>query len=257
MSAEEDQSERHEPRSVSCPVPLAHDRLDEAHYFLHRMTEKATYHRPNFFRYNTNAFLSALKAVDDMLLGEMKRVGQSAWLQKRRDELRTDPVLSRFRKGRNIVIHERAIVEASQIRTGLFRWNILKNAIEQEVRHDWSSDEILERIVKPHFIGWLLDEEHSEIGMQLGVYRLYLVKELSDTEDAVAASWRALARMSALVSAAHQLLGSEWPSYEERGNQAELHDAEAVCLLLESDLDPEAIERWGWSALWDDDQNTS
>lgn len=245
--------EQHDPATdpaqeqyYDCPIPLSHDRLEEAHYFLHCMIEKERYHYPEVFRYNTNAFLSALKAVDAMLVKEFERAGRSDWLKPKRAALKDDVVLSRFTEGRNIALHQRAIVEGSHIEAGLFRGYKLKLAHQFEIRRDTPSHVLITEVLQPHWIGHLLDEEHMAIGEQLGVRRTYRVRELSEDDDVVAAAWRALARMSVLVSEAHSVFGATWPGYEEQGEQSDAHDAASVNLLLEMDLDPTAIERWGW-----------
>src|SRR5690242_9597425 len=105
--------------SPSCPLPETHDRFNEAHYFLHRM--EAEYHDPGPFRYNANAFLSALKSVVEMLRKETERRGQIAWMKERKKVLRSDPVLSSFHRGRDIVLHQRTLFAGSRIEIGLFR----------------------------------------------------------------------------------------------------------------------------------------
>ena len=56
-----------------CPIPSAHDRLNEAHYFLHQM--KAAYHQPEPFRYNLHAFIQAIESIFDMLRVDI----ENAW----------------------------------------------------------------------------------------------------------------------------------------------------------------------------------
>jgi hypothetical protein len=211
------------------------------------MLDKDNYHNPTIFRYNANAFLSALHAVDAMLGKEMERAKQTDWLRPRREALRKDPLVGRFSRGRNIVLHQQAIVRGSRIEAGLFRGSSIKIAQQIDVNHDQPSRAILTGAIQPSWVGWLIDEEHAAVGEQLGLRRMYYVKELSDSEDAATVSWRALARVSRLVAEAHTLLGSKLPPYEETGDEADAHSVGEINLLLESDIDLTAFDRWGWS----------
>jgi hypothetical protein len=46
---------------TACPVPSAHDKANEAHYFLHEMMEH--YHECDRFRYSLSAFDQAARNV--------------------------------------------------------------------------------------------------------------------------------------------------------------------------------------------------
>lgn len=171
----------------ACPIPMAHDRFEEAHWFLHQMLDK--YHHPDLFRYSTNAFLSALKSVLEMLRTELGDAGHKPWMKQKFDEIKKDPVLSRFNEGRNIVIHHRSIVKGSRVQSGLFRNYDLKLAMQADLSHDASSESIL-RFIQTKMVGFIIDEDHGAIGEQLGVRRMYYVPELSDEEDVLTASHR-------------------------------------------------------------------
>lgn len=248
MTDTNDSVNEDDPKAAhSCPIPMAHDRFDETHWFLHQMLDR--YHYPDLFRYNTNAFLSALKAVVEVMRAELNVAGHQTWMAQKFDEIKKDPVLSRFNEGRNIVIHHRSIVKGSRIESGVFRNYDLKLAMRMKVNHDASSEDIL-RFFQSRMIGFILDEKHSALGEQLGVRRMYYVPELSDNEDALTASHRAWSRVSALLSNAHELLGSRFPSVPEE--ERESHDVSTVNLLLEMHIDPDAVVRWGWVDLDDD-----
>src|SRR4051794_4945388 len=99
---------------------MAHDRFTEAHYFIHQMEK--TYHEPALFRYNTNAFLSALKSVVEMTRKELEARGQAQWMKDRKEAIYEDALLSKFSKGRDTVLHQRELVRGSRVYAGLFRW---------------------------------------------------------------------------------------------------------------------------------------
>ncbi|MFD0904650.1 hypothetical protein [Actinomadura sediminis] len=226
---------------TNCPLPMAHDRFEEAHWFLHQMMD--TYHHPAIFRYSTNAFLSALKAVAEMLRTEMKSKGHDVWVGQMFDRFKADPVLLKFNDSRNIVIHHRSLLLGSRVETGLFRGRKLKLASRIDVDHDADSGRILS-FIQSEWLGFMLDEGHSALNEQLGVRRTYLVPEISESEDVFTASNRAWSRVSAVLSEAHGLLGFTFPAISEEDRKA--HNVDHINLILEMDVDPSLPERWGW-----------
>ena len=224
-----------------CPIPMAHDRFEEAHYFLHEMLEH--YHMPVRFRFSANAFLSALKGVMAMLQTELQPINLSKWLQQERTSIDvSDPLLRAFHKGRDIVLHQRALFNESEVEAGLFRDRRLKLTIGFVVPTDAPTEVLLHSAIE-HFTGKYIDEEHSEIGMEVGVRRWWRDKRLSDELDVVSAAHAAWARTSELVSDAHKQCGYRWDPIPENPGA---HDVNLHNLLTESDLDADAPERWGW-----------
>jgi hypothetical protein len=223
---------------------MSHDRFTEAHYFLHRMEEN--YHDPAIFRYTLNAFISANRAVHEMLRVELESKGEVRWWKDRRREFSEDGVLSRFALGRNITLHQRAIFEGSRVSIGLFRGRRLKMTLVREMHTDETSAQLLQRLM-PRLVGepGFVDEAHTAIGEEVGVQRLYFVRDLSEEEDVLRASRRALARTSRALSEAHNRFGAE---HIPASDHDVLDDGllESITVLLESDLDPEAHARWGW-----------
>lgn len=117
-------------------------------------------------------------------------------------------------------------------------------AFQLHVDHDRKSVEWLERIQK-HTVGLFVDEERSAIGEQLGVRRTYIIPQLSAEEDVLRASRRAFARMTKMVNAAHNLFRQTADSLEDE-QMLHPHDLEHIMVLLESDVDPNLPEKWGW-----------
>ncbi|MFJ2732276.1 hypothetical protein [Streptomyces sp. NPDC087317] len=227
----------------SCPLGEAHDRLIEASYFLHQMAEH--YHNPAPFRYNGNAFLSSLKSTTEMLRMELERSRKVEWFKANKGHLSSDPVLSRFMVGRNIVLHQRPLLRGSKLQAGIFRGRKLKLAFTLDVSHDRTTMDILENTLKPAYVGFLIDEEHSAIGEQLGIQRYYHVGELHESSDVLSVSYSAFGRMTRFVARAHEAVGGVDSGLTDETIE-EWNPVDAVSLLLEGDLDPDAYERWGW-----------
>lgn len=238
------QPEKSESRKV-CPLASSEDKFEEANYFCHQM--HVEYHYPQRFRYCLNAFLSALYSVVERVRVDMERVGEAAWLKVNRSTLvHDDEVLAKFGAGRNIVVHQRDIAKGSFVQYGLFRFNKIKFTSEVAVSHDAPSIAIL-KYAQEVYIGKLLDEEHSEIGMQIGVKRMYRFPELSSTEDAFSASVRAMVRMSNLLKHAHAHLGIKYDTIDDSDIDAK-EIVENINLLQEVDVDPDLISKWGWDS---------
>lgn len=54
-----------------CPFPSSHDKLSEAHYFIHQMLDN--YHYPMEFRFSLNAFLQATRSTTLLLQKELPK----------------------------------------------------------------------------------------------------------------------------------------------------------------------------------------
>lgn len=221
-----------------CPVPATEDKYTEAHYFVSRMLDE--YHEPFPFRWNLNAFLQALRAVTFILQSELSgQAGFDAWYEERREIMMDDPLLRRFVQGRNTVVHQGMLNRRSDIQTGLFRGYTLKLAFQFEASLDEPSKDILKR-TQDTMLGYILDEEHSAIGEQLGVRREWIVKELGD-DEVVSLCDKAWARVGKVVAGAHTLTGVKFEVPPEA-----IHDLEVPSILLESDVDPGLLNKWDW-----------
>jgi hypothetical protein len=109
---------------------------------------------------------------------------------------------------------------------------------------DETSESLLHR-VGPQLVNMWVGEDHTALGEQIGVQRLYFVRDLSETEDVLRASRRALARTSRASAEAHNRLGADHtPASDD--DVLDEGQIEAVTILLESDVDPDAPRRWGW-----------
>lgn len=81
--------------------------------------------------------------------------------------------------------------------------------------------------------------------MQIGVKRTYRFRELGETEDAYTASWRAFARMSRLLGAAHNYLGRDFEVLDD-AELDKMNPVEHFNLFQETDVNPDLVYQWQW-----------
>jgi hypothetical protein len=150
----------------SCPVPATHDKFFESHYFLDQML--ASYHEPQPFGWNLNAFLQALRSVTLMLQSELAhREGFEEWYSKEQDLMRGDDLLKRFLDGRNFVVHQGMLRRRSKVEAGLFRGRTCKLAFGFPLDVDIPTRELLARVAQIDD-GMFVSKDHAFIGEQLG-----------------------------------------------------------------------------------------
>lgn len=235
--AERRMAEWQEPRgpheeqrlAEACPVPGTHDKLEEAHYFLHGLL--FAIHHPDEFRWNLNAFLQACRSVLYLSKSELKkRDGFADWWGSANDRLNKSPVVKRVIDSRNFVVHERMLNQSSHVYAGLFRGRKMKLAFGGEPPNDWYSEALL-RYEAFVWTGVYLDAEHSEIGMQFGVKREWHVTELGDG-DVVKLCGDAYAAVTRLAREAHKFAGAQMPPQAKEPKA--MHDAESWNLMLET-----------------------
>ena len=229
-----------EVASDNCPIPATHDKVDESHYFLHRMLQEV--HEPHPFRWNLNAFLHAMRSVEHMLKSELgQRSDFATWYGPWAKALRAEPLIKRIVDGRNIIVHDGMLHRRSRIEAGRFKHGRIAFGFNFPLDVDASSASALRNVVA-HFTGEYIDEEHSAIGEQLGVRRVWVVEELTDTdEDVLVVCHNAWLRIRELVVDAHKLTGMTYPNEDETNDS---HNPNRYNLLLESDLDSSLLTKW-------------
>ena len=222
----------------SCPIPATHDKLDEAHFFLHMMG--GMYHDPDAFRWNMNAFLQALRSVTFMLQAEpTKPDAFEAWYAKVQVKLQQDLLLRKFHDARTTVVHKGMLQRKSRAFMGLFKHGKPKLGMQTEVS-PFIDTKTLFDLALQHYVGLFIDAEHSAIGEQIGVERLWIVEEIGDSEI-LGLCFDAWARITNVVVEAHNLYGRhENPEFTCR------HHVDTLRVILETDLDPTLPEKWGW-----------
>jgi hypothetical protein len=85
--------------------------------------------------------------------------------------------------------------------------------------------------------------DHSWLGEQLGIKRSWLVEELGD-KDVVTLANTALLKIGMVVYRAHELLKRPMEGPPEEIDDP--HDVDMVNILLETDVDPSLVKKWGW-----------
>ena len=222
-----------------CPATATHDKLEEAHYFLHAML--LTIHHPDEFRWNLNAFLQACRSVLYLAKSEFGRLeGFPEWWKAANDELNQNPVVGRAIDSRNFVVHERMLNQSSEVQAGLFRGSKMKLALTGKPPNDWYSEALL-RYEAFVWTGVFLDAEHSEYDMQFGVKREWRVAELGDG-DVVLRCGDAYDSLRRFVEQAHQFAAVVMP--EEPAEPDGAHDPANFNLIVETDVDPTLAATW-------------
>ena len=222
---------------ANSPISSTADKFWESWYFLLKVVD--CYHDPHTFRYNLNAFIQALRNITFILQSEpSKPDGYQAWYDGWRKRLSGSEVASRFLKARNIIVKQEMLAAASEVRVGIFRGRRFKLGTGGPVDPFNYSARIL-RLAQEHYISFMIDEEHSAIGEQLGVWRKWVVPCLGP-EEVTQYCTLALKEFRILLAEAHALWGVEMDC------SFELPNITAAQVLLESDVDPGLIEKWGW-----------
>jgi hypothetical protein len=234
----------------TCPIPFAHDKLNEAHWFLHATLREI--HDPETFRWNLNAFLQALKSVDDLLGVELKKSPTGVWYKERRSGLAKEPFWKAVVNSRNIVVHRGLLETSSKVYGGLFRGRRLKLAIPFDLPIEIPSHQLLHRIQAASATNSVfVDADRSAIGEQLGIQRKWFVPTLDSEVEVPTVAHRAWASIHEVVRQVHDRLGSVVDAVPLEPEGA--HDFTSATVLLESDTDPSLPDQRGWLGTDDDD----
>jgi hypothetical protein len=218
-------------RVAKCPVPNTHDKIEEAHYFLHMAAEH--YHWPDPFRWNLNAFLQALRSTTHYLEREQDQIPNfQDWYPPKRAANDRNELLSRFRKGRNVIVHEQALLAKSRAWTGAFDYGReVRVAIQADVDPLIPSDALLRRARRTEFMKLTLRGRRSE-GWQAGAEREWVVEELGDSE-VTSLGLEAFHGIAEVVGEAHALAKVKWGVPDECGEVLAYRRT-----MLEEDLPP-------------------
>lgn len=220
-----------------CPIPDTHQRFKEAVYFLGKCAE--LYHVPAEFQFNLNAFIQALRNVTFMLQSEPnKPEGFDAWYATKQAEMRQSGLLRRFVQARNVVVKQSSLRARSTAWSGLFRGRRFKLGMQHPVPLFTPSEWVINRLKAR--VGFFLDEEHSQPWEQFGVLRTWVVEALGESE-VLSLCVQALNYVGEVVADAHSLLGAD---VEKTTVELDLLRTQT---LLETDVDPSLIIKWGWS----------
>lgn len=220
-----------------CPTPGAHDKLNEAHYFIHEMANH--YHEPDLFRYSLSAFVQAARNITFVLQAEMSgKAGFDKLWTNFQGVMRADPDLKLLNDVRITVVHRSSLVPSSSMFIGHFKYgkpkagfasmplNPMTESIEALVRGRQADD----FFVHPHRV-WC--------GEEFGLQRKWALKEAPDRE-LVQFALSSLGKIAEIFSKVH-----EWAGFHafKHGN-CEHFDSEDYRALRESEVFPEVAKAW-------------
>lgn len=179
----------------NCPIPGTHERLREAHYFLHGVLD--TYHEPDDMRCNLNAFVQAIRNITFILQAEAgDKPTLKSWYEGRRKQLADDPVLAFFKDARNYVVKQGNLNPASKVRVRARVDSLEISGPEEDYPPNLASAQIMA------FARHKAPPELTDIGVQ----RLWRLAEYPEKElgRLCAGVWE---NLNALVAEAHCVLG--------------------------------------------------
>ncbi len=219
------------------PIYSTQQKYKEAEYFFMKMIEN--YHNPWEFQFNINAFIQALRNITFMLQSEeIKPSNFEDWYKHKQEEMRANSLLRKFVEARNIIVKQSVLTSRSKAKVGLYRGRQMKFDIAHDIP-PFTDTRVVLKNAQELAIGFFIDEEHSEIDEQLGVERIWVVEELGE-QEVTSLCLDALNYMGQLVSEALQLCGHDSIHEDIRLNLS------AVQVVLETDIDPSLIKKWGW-----------
>ncbi len=230
-----------------CPVSSAHDKTNEAHYFLHEMMEH--YHDCDRFRYSLSAFLQAARSVTLLLQAELTaRDGFEAWYHPWREKMKQNKTLTILNSERVRVVHKETLIPASTMFFGRFeygRWKSGLDGLPLDPMEDSTRALVRYRALDEKGIGKFhyLEPQRSCNCVEYGLTRKWSLdvlegKELTDfcTE--------AFAAIVEVVGAAHAWCGAEFEQ-EVTCNQ----DSGKYRTLRESMIFPEVERAWAEGSM--------
>ncbi|MGL5263564.1 MAG: hypothetical protein ACRDAI_03170 [Candidatus Rhabdochlamydia sp.] len=210
-------------------------RLKEAVCFLQTMIQN--YHVPDIFLFNLHATVQAIRNITFVMQSELsEEIGFKEWYTEKQSEMRENTKLRKLVEARNILTKRKSLERKSSVKTGLFRYEKMKIAIKTPIHPGIDSISIL-NLYKQCY-GFLIDEEHSEPWMQLGVEREWIMEELGPEE--------VVFLCNDIIDYFGNLLKELAQIFECQFNWQKGPISCRYQLLLESDLDPTLPKKWGW-----------
>jgi hypothetical protein len=161
------------------PVPSSHDKVHEAHYFIHQLIEN--YHEPHPFRFQLSAFLSAAWSITWILQKELaQREGFAAWYEPRQQAMRNDADLRFLNDLRVGVVHQQSLVPASTAWVGFCKYGEPRLGFGS-FQSPLSSSVGLLLLARCHLAGYV-HPHRVRIGEEFGGQRRWALTERPDTE---------------------------------------------------------------------------
>jgi hypothetical protein len=186
-----------------CPTAGAHDKLAEAHHFVHAMVDH--YHDPDPFRYSLSAFLQAARNVTFILQSEMTGTnGFGGFWVERQAEMRADTDLKLLNDARVTVVHRSSLVPSSSMFIGHFKYGKPRAGLNMPL------DPMMESIAALAYGRQTLESlEHPHrmwSGEEFGLQRKWALKEAPEKE-LVQFALSSLAKIAEVFSKTHEWAG--------------------------------------------------
>jgi hypothetical protein len=216
----------------NCPLPSSHDRLLEAHYFLHRLEK--TYHHPDPFRYYLHAFIQAFRSTIELLVSETQNDTRFVEFRSSLKEFSQRDEVRKLLAARDAIAHRESLVPDSLVTVGWFKYGRPKLTIKTGINPLTPSLPILIsfRNSEPFVIPVRVWE-----GEEVGLVRVWRMKSIAEGELLEFCCQR-FQELSEMASAAHSAVGASFTpgscSILKRDYQR----------LLESDYFPEVVKSW-------------
>jgi len=211
-------------------------RLKEAVCFLQMMIQN--YHDPDIFLFNLHATVQAIRNITFVMQSELSgEIGFKEWYCKKQTEMKENTKLRKLVEARNILTKRKSLERKSSVKAGLFRYEKMKIAIKAPLQPGVDSISIL-NLSKQFCYGFLIDEEHSEPWMEVGVEREWIMDELG-TGEVVSLCNDMIDYFGDLLVDLAQVCGCQF-NWQKGPISCRYQ------ILLESDLDPTLPKKWGW-----------
>lgn len=227
---------------AGCPLPSAHDKASEAHYFLHQMIDN--YHYCDRFRYSLSGFLQAARSITFHLQAELAhRAGFAEWYAPWQKKLSDDSDLKLLNSQRVRVVHKAALIPASSIFMGAFEYgrqrfgfaNIPLDPMQDSIPALITRRSILETNAGGYtFIG----PDRGSNCEEYGLTRTWSLPELKGVE-LVDFCMRSFGAIMEVVVAAH-----EWCGARLQLGPPCTHEQQEYRTLRESMIFPEVMKAW-------------
>jgi hypothetical protein len=115
------------------PIPSTYEKYREAVYFQQVMV--GSYHLPDNFQFNLNAFVQALRNITFMLQSEENKPPTfNEWYAIKQEEMRKYDLLRRFRDSRNLIVKRQSLKRRSVARVGYFQYRRSREGSEPSHR---------------------------------------------------------------------------------------------------------------------------
>jgi hypothetical protein len=204
-----------------CPIPTTHDKLSEAHFFIHEMLD--AYHEPNPFRYRLSAFFQAADSTLDILrkIELQNQPKARAWLDTQRHRFDDDD-LQKLHELRKLTVHLQALLPHSTAFIGAFKYDRLKMGFSRMPMSPTESS--LPRLMHLRNRCGLFGITPHRIfdGEDIGIQRTWRHEQTGE-EELVTFCIRAWEKIGKIVEDAHSVLGAQFDAVAKCKHFVEEH----------------------------------